>query len=390
MEKAITELLKQNKNAFYLFDIAKLKQRIRDLRKALPEGTALAYAVKANPFLEKEIEEEVERFEVCSPGEGRICEALHLLPEKLVISGVYKSEDFIEELVSGAYRTAIFTAESEAQFELLKCLAGKYRCRLSVLLRVTNDSQFGMDEAIVKRLICERENTPELQIRGLQFFSGTQKTSIKKLAREVTYLDTLISELRDEYGFETTELEYGPGFPASYFVGEEIDEPALWSAFGDLLRQMTNHPQTVLELGRAMAYPCGSFFTHVVDKKTNKGINYLLVNAGMHQLVYYGQMMAMKKPVVHLCKEGATGEFTANVCGALCSMNDILVKDLTLPQTSVGDVLCFENTGAYCVTEGIALFLSRDLPAVYLKRENGEVICVRKPMETMELNCPKY
>ena len=69
---------------------------------------------------------------------------------------------------------------------------------------------------------------------------------------------------------------------------------------------------------------------------------------------------------------------------------DIIVKQLPLPGVRIGDVLCFENAGAYCMTEGIALFLSRDVPAVYLIREDGTAVCVRKPFETLQLNTPNY
>ena len=75
-----------------------------------------------------------------------------------------------------------------------------------------------------------------------------------------------------------------------------------------------------------------------------------------------------------------------NLCGSLCSMNDIIAKQVELPAISVGDVLCFENTGAYCMTEGISLFLSRDIPAVYLIGEDGRISCARKPFETYVLN----
>ena len=54
-----------------------------------------------------------------------------------------------------------------------------------------------------------------------------------------------------------------------------------------------------------------------------------------------------------------------------------------------GLTICFENTGAYCMTEGISLFLSRDIPAVWLIREDGTRVCVRAPFETATLNTPK-
>ena len=56
----------------------------------------------------------------------------------------------------------------------------------------------------------------------------------------------------------------------------------------------------------------------------------------------------------------------------------------------IGDVICFENTGAYCMTEGISLFLSRDIPSVYIKKEDGTYLCVRDSFETFNLNKPNY
>ena len=79
-----------------------------------------------------------------------------------------------------------------------------------------------------------------------------------------------------------------------------------------------------------------------------------------------------------------------NLFGSLCTVNDILVKQLPADGLAVGDLVAFENTGAYCMTEGISLFLSRDLPAVALLLENGAVVPVRKPMATHLLNTPVY
>jgi diaminopimelate decarboxylase len=71
-------------------------------------------------------------------------------------------------------------------------------------------------------------------------------------------------------------------------------------------------------------------------------------------------------------------------------MNDIVVKQIELPDISVGDVLCFENAGAYCMTEGISLLLSRDLPAVYIQKEDGTIYRVRETTETKEINLSRY
>lgn len=384
------ELIRDNATAFYVFDIGKLKSRIKYLRENLPEEVKLCYAVKANTFIIGEIVNDVDRFEVCSPGEEHICEALNVPEHMMVISGVYKTPKAIEKMVASQKEGMIYTVESITQFELLKGLSDKYSKKLKVLLRLTNDSQFGINEEDIIGIIEKREEYPGIDILGIQYFSGTQKTSIKKFGRELRHLDKFLCKLRDEYGYAARELEYGTGFPVAYFKDEEIDETALLQGFSELLQEMEFKANVTLELGRSIAACCGSYYTHIVDMKRNKGQNYLLVDGGMHQLVYFGQHMSMRLPEMSVVGKSGEAVEEWNICGSLCSMNDIIVKQVPLPEISIGDLLCFENTGAYCMTEGISLFLSRDIPAVYLCLEDNTFVCVREAYETMTLNTPNY
>ncbi len=374
--------------AYYVFDLRQTVERIRYLRGLLAPQTELAYAVKANTFLIGGISPHVERLEVCSPGEAAICEQQGVPDEKMVISGVYKTPAFIEHSVL-EHPGRIYTVESMNQFALLRSLSEQHGKVLPILLRLTNDSQFGINETEIREIVGNRALYSGLHILGLQFFSGTQKSSLKKLTREITRLDTLLQSLETELGFRAEELEYGTGFPACYYEGENFDEEALIVGFQQVLENMTAKPKITLELGRSIAACCGKYYTHVVDKKRNNGQNYLLVDGGMHQIVYYGQYMGMKHPVLSLCgKEDAPVTDSWNICGSLCSMNDILAKSVPLPGPEVGDTLCFCNAGAYCVTEGMALFLSRELPAVYLLDEKGTEHQARAPFETSLLNSP--
>lgn len=391
MERDPELILKEQKNAFYVFDTAVLKSRIAFLREHLPRGVELCYAVKANPFIPKEIENETERFEICSPGEADICCGLGIASEKMVISGVYKTPEVIEAMVSDASFSGIFTAESVSQFELHCSLSKKYGRKLRVLLRLTNDSQFGMNAEDIEAIIKDRGDQPGISLIGVQYFSGTQKTSIKKYRRELEMLDGFLKKLKEKYSYEAEELEYGTGFPFSYFKGDSLDEEELLAGFSEILNGLEFRGRIILEIGRSIAASCGKYYTHIVGIKTNKGVNYALIDGGMHHLVYYGQQMAMKQPHLHVVgKDWIVQDKLWTVCGSLCSMNDIVVKQLPLPEIEVGDVLCFENTGAYCMTEGISLLLSRDLPAVYIRKENGELYCVRRAYETKEINFPKY
>lgn len=391
MNQALNRLLQENKTAFYVFDIAKLKARIVHLQAALPPEVVLCYAVKANTFITKELIDTIHRFEVCSPGEAEICRAVGVPSENMVISGVYKTPEVMEAMVADLDFSPIYTVESLEQYELFRRLAQQYDRTLPLLLRLTNGSQFGINKGDIEAIVARRGETPEVDLLGIQFFSGTQKTSLKKLKREVGKLDDLLTLLEEKYGFVAQELEYGPGFPVNYFQSDELDEAELLAGFSELLHDMTHHPKITLELGRSIAASCGTYYTHIVDLKRNQEQNYALVDGGMHHLVYFGQHMAMKQPFFHVCgKEHLPATDQWNLCGSLCSMNDVMTKQSPLPDLALGDVLAFENAGAYCMTEGISLFLSRDIPAVYLLLENGTAVQVRKAFDTATLNQPNY
>ena len=374
--------------AYYLFDYGVFQKRIAYVQSLLGDKIQLAYAIKANPFLVEGALGHVARLEICSPGESHICDKLGVDPRVTVISGINKTPSFIENLVANT-DGRIYTVESMTQFALLDSLSRKYGKNLKILLRLTNDSQFGINEEEIEALIRDREQYENLEFLGVQFFSGTQKTSLKKLRREILHLDALLGTLETQYGYRASELEYGPGFPVSYF-GEDLEEEPLITGLRQLLEEMTWQGEITLELGRSLAASCGTYYTHVADRKTNHGQNYLILDGGMHQMVYFGQYMGMKLPKVTLRgKEDQPPTAQWNLCGSLCSMNDILVKALPLPEVEIGDMLCFFNTGAYCVTEGIALFLSRDLPAVFIKTPDGKLTCAREAFETYPLNMRK-
>ena len=84
-------ILSRCEGAVYVFDADVLRERTAKIRAAMPENVSLCYAVKANTFIIKELIGSVDRFEICSPGEERICERLGVPSEMMVISGVYKT-----------------------------------------------------------------------------------------------------------------------------------------------------------------------------------------------------------------------------------------------------------------------------------------------------------
>lgn len=394
----------------YIFDARRIRNRIEMLKDELPRDCDLCFAIKANPFVVPEVAPLVERLEVCSPGELRICDACHMPAGKLVISGVHKDAALMHELAARQDLPHRCTVESLAQLELLNDATMAAGRRTPVLLRLSSGNQFGIDAGTVRDIIARRDKYPHLDFAGIQFFSGTQKRRARQLERELSRLDAFIAELAEAHGWQARELEYGPGLPVAYFADDAVDEPALLASLRSSLEGMRFARRVILELGRSLVAGCGTFLTRVVDAKSSGNNRFAIVDGGIHHLVYYGQAMALHQPPCHLVgaaevpastdapsatragnhDANATGAAPWTVCGSLCSVNDILLREWEAPALSIGSLLAFERAGAYCMTEGIGLFLSRDLPGVAVIDESGAARLVRASTPTHPLNTPQY
>ncbi|WP_434311422.1 alanine racemase [Hominifimenecus sp. rT4P-3] len=382
---------------FYVFELDCLTERTRRLDAFFAGTAALCYAMKANPFLTGPLEPLVSRLEVCSQGEFHICQRLGIPREKIVLSGVSKKKEEIEEILESG-GVGIFTAESKQQLALLSECA-KHRQPLPVLLRVSSGNQFGMDRETVKQILEEKDKYPFIHFRGLQYYSGTQKKKPEKVAGEFHSLCQFARELRETVGFEAEEIEFGPGFPIPYFSGEKWAPEEEWlCSLRQAMEEEAMSAKITLEMGRFLAAECGTYLTAIVDRKQNEGENYLILDGGIHHVNYYGQMMAMKRPDITYLplreKTEAAGkeetESLWNLCGSLCTVSDVLVKGLPLIEPEPGDLLAFQKIGAYSVTEGIYLFLSRDLPKVFFfTKKDGEIL-VRDALETNVWNSPSH
>ncbi len=370
----------------YLFDIDALRDHTQALRRRFGQKSHICYAMKANPFIVSALADIVDTFEVCSPGEFRICEAQKIDPKQILVSGVYKNAKDLERYVSVYGSDLTYSVESLSQWEMLSHLAMRYHCSLKVYLRLSSKNQFGMDQQDIEWIVKHRHESVYLSIEGLHYFSGTQKTASGKYMKEFLKLKTLMVLLNDEYGLKDLRLEYGPGLPVDYYNREVEGAHELVESLSEAIDASGFTGMITLEMGRYISAYCGYYVTAVVDTKKVNAENYAIVDGGIHQVTYYGQTLGLKQPL-HFVMNSGSELRSWTVFGALCTINDILLRQVELPDLVLGSRLVFERAGSYSVTEGIALFLSRDLPVVYSYQSGQGLRCLRDVIETDQLNC---
>ena len=307
----------------FVFDEVQLARRMKAVRAIVPEDIRLCYSIKANPFLIPTMRRLVGTLEVCSPGELEICRQQGVSPDMVLFSGVNKTKADVERAMDlGVTR---FTCESPLHVRLIDEAARSRGRVYPVLLRLTAGSQFGMDERDFFAALDRRAATPGIRIEGVHYFSGTQRKKLDGQRKELAMLCALAA-----------------------------------------------HCELTIEMGRFFASECGAYLTRVVDTKVNGGTAYAIVDGGIHHVNYLGGNMGMRVPIIEQspAREGDMQPWA--LCGSLCTTADVLVRKAELHPLEQGDVLAFMNIGAYSVTEGPALFLSRDMPRIVLRGETGD------------------
>lgn len=372
----------------YVFDLDLFRQRAQQVREAFGPRTGLCFSIKANPFLLMGLPEVFEKIEVCSPGELTICEKTHMDMGKVIFSGVNKSAADIHRAMGDNVGT--FTAESRLHVELVNESALGHGKKVPLLLRLTGGSQFGMDEGDVLDIIAHREQYPGVEIVGLHYFTGTQKRKPKVIEKELALVEAFLETCRRECGYDLKRVEYGTGLAVDYFAEnpEELELERLL-AVAPSIRALAERTELTVEMGRFFAAPCGFYLTKVVDTKCNCGVNYAILDGGLHQLKYDGQIQGMQIPrILHLGADTAEPSKPWTLCGSLCTTADVLARNAEFSGLKIGDTLVFCRTGAYSAMEGMAVFLSRDMPTITLYSQQEGLHIVRQRIDTDGFNTP--
>ncbi len=395
----------------FVFDTGALRKRLAAIRELFGPKVKLCYSIKANPFLIPAALEETDKLEVCSPGELAICEKLGVDMGKVVYSGVNKEPWDTERAVIDD-GVGICTAESVRHVALLEKAGEKAGRRVPVLLRLNSGAQFGMSREDLFRVIRERDCYPHLSLEGIHYFAGTQRKNkeLRKQKEELQMLRSLFDEVKEKEGFCLRQLEYGPGLPVPLFAdGDYSDTLAPARELSEALQEAADWAELTVEAGRFYAAECGFYLTKVVDSKQVEDKRYCIADGGINHVNYLGQIMGMKEPVIrHFRGNGdpdarpelvnyrriSDTEEAAEVledwtiCGSLCTTNDDLVRTRRMAEPRLGDLLVFENLGAYSVTEGIYLFLSRKMPRIVLYNDISDICLARDFVDTDPINTP--
>lgn len=361
----------------YLLDETEFRSKLQHAKSIC--NAQITFSIKANPFLAPIAAELADFLEVCSPGELGICISQRLPAEKIIVAGVCKEQEYL--MAALEYGVKRYVIESEHQMQLLaSCMQHFPGQRVCAALRLTIGNQFGMFPEEAERLFQAR-SCDRVEINALHIYAGTQNRSADKHRSYLAMLSDLAQKMNQSGCGIIRKLIYGGGLPVSYFTGKHgFDDTHALDELAQIGRETANGFELEFELGRYLTASSGCYITRVSERRERDRI-YIITDGGTHQLTYYNQQYGRRIPDLVQIPERPRKEQCV-VCGVLCTGADIMLHDALLSELRKGDYLVFQNTGAYALTDGSQLFLSRELPPVYLKDRTGSISLIRTAVDT--------
>lgn len=357
-EVPIREIAREVGTPFYLYSHRTLERHWRvfdEALKALPH--LICYSVKANSNLAV-----IRTFvrlgagvDVVSGGElFRALEA-GARSHEVVFSGVGKTAEEIRYgLRSGVL---MFNVESEGELELIEEIAQQEGMKAPISFRVNPDidpsthpyvatglrsSKFGIEIALAPELYRRAAASRHLEVKGISCHIGSQITELGPFLEAFDRLKDLYYLLREE-GIEVQYVDLGGGLGISY----KDEYPPHPEEYGQAIASKAEGMDCsfIFEPGRVLVGNAGVLITKVLYRKRNGGKEFVVVDAGMNDLIrptLYGAYQEIL-PV----KEREGERATVDVVGPICETGDYFAKGRELGPVEPGDLLAIMGAGAY-------------------------------------------
>lgn len=367
---------------FYYYDMEVLRQTLDACREASAKhGFHVHYAMKAN--FNPRVLDMIQSFgfgaDCVSGNEVRAAIEHGFGKDKVVFAGVGKSDKEINFALDADI--FCFNVESVQELEIINELAGAKGKKANVAIRINpnvdahthhfittglDENKFGINIWQLPDVATALRKCENLKFLGIHFHIGSQITDLEVYKS----LCTRINEMQDwfeDHGFPVKILNTGGGLGVDYYNpdGNIADFESYFQVFKSFLNVKPGQ-EVHFELGRALVAQSASLISRVLYVKNGKKKNFLILDAGMTELIrpmlyqaYHlienlsrraemrgvGSDSESEKQTPGLTPH--TTELKYDVVGPICESTDCFQKDVDLPESFRGDLIAVRTAGAY-------------------------------------------
>jgi diaminopimelate decarboxylase len=399
----------------YLYSRSAIESAFLELDKGLASlPHTICFAVKANGNLSilQLLANLGSGFDIVSAGELEHLGHLGIPGNKIVFSGVGKTREEIREALryrssrgaSSSRGLLLFNIESEAELDVLLDESAKQLKSggtiPSVAIRVNPDvragghphistghheHKFGLDWSAARELYTRHRDAKWIRWHGISAHIGSQITALRPFQQALARLAALVRDLRAS-GIDLKYLDFGGGLGARYTHQTPPSRLDYARMIARAVKPLGVH--LLLEPGRTIIAQAGVLLTRVQYTKTNRRKTFVVVDAGMNDLLrpaLYGAIHPITRVTRTRTEKSAASVKgkKVDIVGPVCETGDCFLHNWPLGAVRPGDVLAIWTAGAY----GMSLasnYNARPRPAeVLVERNRSRLIRRRETTEDL-------
>ncbi|PMP93424.1 MAG: diaminopimelate decarboxylase [Thermodesulfobacterium geofontis] len=391
-EVPVKKILEDVGTPVYIYSAKTIRRHYKIFEESFSEVEHLiCYSIKANSNIAiiSLLRQLGSGADVVSAGELKRALKAGIPPKKIVFSGVGKSPEEIELALS--VDILMFNVESIEELEVLGEVAKKIGKKAPFALRINPDvdpkthpyistglkkSKFGIPEELAIDAYKRAKKNSYLQPIGIDAHIGSQITELTPFIEALNRLKKIWEELV-KLGFELKYLDIGGGLGIVY----DDEEPPLPEEYANAIIQGGKDLKAtiILEPGRVIVGNAGILVTKVLYTKENILRKFVVVDAGMNDLIRPAFYQAYHKIIP--IEDKYSDYEVVDVVGPICETSDFFAKERKLPKVQRGDFLAIMSAGAYGFVMS-SNYNSRPRPPEVLV--DGDTYYVIRKRETIE------
>ena len=353
---------KQIPTPFYYYDMALLQDTLDEIRRCIAGFPfKVHYAVKANA--NATILEQIRRaglgIDCVSGGELAAAISAGFAGNEIAFAGVGKTD---KEIAAGIDSDIFcFNVESLPEMEVINEIAASKGKVARIAIRVNpnidahthkyittglNENKFGINVPQLDDVVDAALAMQNVELIGLHFHIGSQIRETEPFIMLCEKANELLQHL-EARGVKLSIINVGGGLGINY-DDPDGDAIAGFNQYFGIFKQhlkLREGQELHFELGRAVVAQCGSLITRVTYVKTGIVKKFIIVDAGMSDLIRPALYQAHHK-IENISATGTPTE-TYDVVGPICESSDCFGTDETLPITHRGDFIALRSAGAY-------------------------------------------
>ncbi|KGM50519.1 diaminopimelate decarboxylase [Pseudooceanicola atlanticus] len=385
----VAEIAAQVGTPFYLYSTATLTRHFTLFDEALsgmPHMVCYAMKAASNQAILRTLADLGAGMDVVSGGEYARARAAGVPGDRIVFSGVGKTEEEMRMALEGGIRQ--FNLESEPEMERLSRIASSMGVEVPVTVRVNPDvdakthakiatgkseNKFGIPISRAKEVYARIKDLPGLKAVGIDVHIGSQLTDLEPYRQAFLKVGELTDALRAE-GHEIQRLDLGGGLGIPYTRSNEA--PPLPSQYGDLIRETLGDKGCEIEIepGRLVAGNAGIMVSRVIYVKSGEGRDFLILDGAMNDLIRPAMYDAHHDIVPVVEPAPGTEQQPYDIVGPVCESGDTFAKQRMMPPLAEGDLVAFRSAGAYGAVMSSEYNTRPLIPEVLVKGDQFAVI----------------